>query len=66
MDLKINHEVFPNDIFRTFKDKEYISIAQKDLTILIQFSTLYLCELVFSSFMNNKCKIEKKQTTFMY
>ena len=36
--------------------EEYPSTARKALSILIQFSTSYLCELGFSSLTNIKCK----------
>ena len=36
--------------------KEHVSISRRALTVLLQFSTSYLCELGFSTLATIKCK----------
>ena len=40
--------------------KEHVAISKKALTVLLQFSTSYLCELGFSTLATIKCKKERK------
>jgi len=44
------------DTFSIGVKEEYPSLAKKALTILMQFSTSYLCELGFSRLHNTKSK----------
>ena len=54
--LKIKHGEVPIDTFWIAVKEEYPSLAKKALTILMQFSTSYLCELAFSTLHNIKSK----------
>lgn len=54
--LKIKHKEVPIDQFWISVKEEYPSIANKALTVLLQFSTSYLCEQGFSVLTNIKCK----------
>ena len=54
--LKIKHAGVPIDTFWIAVKEEYPSLAKKALTILMQFSTSYLCELGFSTLHNMKSK----------
>ena len=54
--LKIKYEELSLDKFWISIREEYPSTAKKALSVLIQFSTSYLCELGFSSLTNIKCK----------
>ena len=54
--LKIKHAGLPIDTFWIAVKEEYPLLAKKALTILMQFSTLYLCELGFSTLHNMKSK----------
>ncbi len=54
--LKIKHVELPIDTFWISIREEYPSVAKKALSILMQFSTSYLCELGFSSLTNIKLK----------
>ena len=47
--LKIKHGEVPIDTFRIAVKEEYPSLAKKPLTILMQFSTSYLCETALST-----------------
>ena len=54
--LKIKHkETFIEQFWISIKE-EYPSISRKALTVLLQFSTSYLCEQGFSVLTNIKCK----------
>ena len=53
--LKIKYEELSFEKFWISTNEEYPSTARKALSILIQFSTSYLCELGFSSLTNIKC-----------
>ena len=54
--LKIKHVEVPIDTFWIAVKEEYPSLPKKALTILMQFSTSYLCELAFSILHNIKSK----------
>ena len=54
--LKIKHAGVPIDTFWIAVKEEYPSLAKNALTILVQFSTSYLCELGFSILHNMKSK----------
>jgi len=56
--LTIKHVEVPIDTFWIAVKEEYPSLAKKALTILMQFSTSYLCELGFSTLHNIKSKNE--------
>ena len=45
-----------NEHFWIFAQEEYPSLAKKAFTILLQFSTSYLCELGLSTLTNIKTK----------
>ena len=47
--LKIKHGEVPTDTFWIAVKEEYPLLAKKPLTILMQFSTSYLCEPAFST-----------------
>jgi len=54
--LKIKHVEAAIDTFWIAVKEEFPSLAKKALTILMQFSTSYLCELGFSTLHNMKSK----------
>ena len=54
--LKIKYDKLSLEKFWISIREEYSSTAKKALSILIQFSTSYFCELGFSSLTNIKCK----------
>ena len=54
--LKIKHKEISVEQFWISIKEEYPSIARKALTVLLQFSTSYLCEQGFSVLTNIKCK----------
>ena len=54
--LKIKHKETSIEQFWISIKGEYPSIARKALTVLLQFSTSYLCEQGFSVLTNIKCK----------
>ena len=58
--LKIKHAGVPIDTFWIAVKEEYPSLAKKALTILMQFSTSYLCELGFSTLRNMKTKKQER------
>ncbi|XP_068201803.1 zinc finger BED domain-containing protein 5-like [Palaemon carinicauda] len=55
-DLKIKHSTVPIDSFWISVQKEYPTLSKKALSLLLQFSTSYLCELGFSTLNNIKTK----------
>ncbi|XP_068207531.1 protein FAM200A-like [Palaemon carinicauda] len=55
-DLKIKHSTVPIDSFWISVQEEYITLSKKVLSLLLQFSTSYLCELGFSTLNNIKTK----------
>jgi len=70
--LTIKHVELPIDTFWIAVKDEYASLAKKALTILMQFSTSYLCELGFSTLHNIKskkrerlCCIEEEMRVFL-
>ena len=50
--LKIKHSAVDIDTFWNSIQKEFPALAEKDLLVLLQFSTSYLCELDFSTLNN--------------
>lgn len=54
--LMIKHKELSIEAFWISIKEEYVSLSKKALTILLQFSTSYLCELGFSSLATIKCK----------
>ena len=54
--LKIKHKETSIKQFCISIKEEYPSISRKALTVLLQFSTSYLCEQEFSVLTNIKCK----------
>ena len=54
--LKIKHKETSIEQFWISIKEEYPSISRKALTVLLQFSTSYLCEQRFSVLTNIKCK----------
>lgn len=54
--LMIKHKEMSIESFWISIKEEYVSLSKKALTILLQFSTSYLCELGFSSLATIKCK----------
>ena len=64
----------PTDTFWIAVKEEYPSLVKKALTILMQFSTSYLCELAFSTLRNIKskqrerlcCTVLKKKREFVF
>ena len=60
VNLKIKHAGVPIDTFWIAVKEEYPSLAKKALTILMQFSTSYLCELGFSTLHNMKSKKQEQ------
>jgi len=70
--LTIKHVEVPIDTFWIAVKDEYPSLAKKALTILMQFSTSYLCELGFSTLHNIQskkrerlCCIEEEMRVFL-
>lgn len=59
--LKIKHTELPIDTFWISIRNEYPSVSKIALSILIQFSTSYLCEYGFSALNNIKSK--KRETS---
>ena len=61
--LKLKYKEVELETFWIFIREEYQHIAKKALTLLLQFSTSYLCELGFSTLTNLKCiKRERLQS----
>lgn len=54
--LKIKHAELPIDTFWISIREEYPSVSKTALSVLMQFSTSYLCEYGFSSLNTIKCK----------
>ena len=54
--LKLNHSDIPIDSFCISIEQEYPLISEIAISILLQFSTSYLCELGFSTLNNIKTK----------
>ena len=70
--LKTKYKESSLEKFLILVREEYQSIGKKALAILLQFSTLYLYELGFSTFTNIKCKkrtnlqsIDKEMRVFL-
>ncbi|XP_068247922.1 protein FAM200A-like [Palaemon carinicauda] len=55
-DLKTKHSTVPIDSFWISVQEEYPTLSKKALSLLLQFSTSYLCELGFSTLNNIKTK----------
>ncbi|XP_068201795.1 protein FAM200A-like [Palaemon carinicauda] len=63
-DLKIKHSTVPIDSFWISVQEEYPTLSKKALSLLLQFSTSYLCELGFSTLNNiNTKKRERLRST---
>ena len=58
--LRMKHTELDLDSFWILTAKEYPSISNKALRILLQFSTSYLCEIGFSTMTNIKSKKRNK------
>ena len=59
--LKIKHSAVDIDTFWISIQKEFLTLAEKALLVLLQFSTSYLSELGFSTL--NNIKNRKRKTT---
>lgn len=61
-DLKIDHKEVSIDKFWISVKEDYPSVRKKALSILLQFSTSYLCEQRFSLITNIKVKSKSSIT----
>ena len=61
--LRMKHSELNLDSFWILTAKEYPSISNKALRVLLQFSTSYLCELGFSTMTNIKNKKREQLLT---
>ena len=59
--IKFNRDEL--NIFWIGVSKEFPALSKKSMTVLLPFSTSYLCELAFSTLTEIKCKKQERLLT---